>query len=75
MTLAAMTHKKRLAITDDDGEHLLVVYVEPDSNGFEGADLSGLSAPLIQNLRGTSFRGAVLYWANLQAADPLRLQL
>lgn len=64
-----MTHKRRLAITDDDGEHILAVYVGPDANGFEGADLSGLSAPLIKNLRGTSFRRASLYWANLQAAD------
>jgi uncharacterized protein YjbI with pentapeptide repeats len=64
-----MTHKKRLAIVDDDGEHISAVYVEPGANGFEGADLSGLSAPLIQNLRGTSFRHASLYWANLQAAD------
>ena len=64
-----MTQKRRLAITDDDGEHIMAVYVEPNANGFEGADLSGLSAPLIKNLRGTSFRGATLYWANLQDAD------
>lgn len=64
-----MTHKRRLAIVDDDGEHIMAVYVEPEANGFEGADLSGLSAPLIRNLRSRSFRRANLYWANLQAAD------
>ena len=51
-----MTNKRRLAITDDDGEHIMAVYVEPNAQGFEGADLSGLSAPFIQNLRGASFR-------------------
>ena len=64
-----MTHKRRLAIQDDDGGHIMAVYVEPSANGFEGADLSGLSAPLITNLRGTSFKGATLYWANLEKAD------
>lgn len=64
-----MTHKRRLAIQDDDGEHIMAVYVEPTSNGFEGADLSGVSAPLVTNLRGTSFKGATLYWANLANAD------
>jgi hypothetical protein len=64
-----MAHKRRLAIVDDDGEHIMAIYVEPDANGFEGADLSGLSAIGIKNLRGTSFRRAVLYWANLQLSD------
>ena len=64
-----MTHKRRLAITDDDGEHIMAVYVEPEANDFEGADLSGLSAPLVRTLRGRSFKRAILYWANLQAAD------
>ncbi|WP_247537266.1 pentapeptide repeat-containing protein [Ralstonia pseudosolanacearum] len=64
-----MTHKRRLAITDDDGEHIKAVYVEPDASGFEGADLCGVCAPLIQNLRGVSFRHATLYWANLCGAD------
>lgn len=64
-----MTHKRRLAIADDDGQHIKAVYVEPEANGFEGADLSGLCAPSIQNLRGVSFRHAILYWANLCGAD------
>ena len=64
-----MTHKRRLAILDDDGAHLMAVYVEPDANGFEGADLTGLSAPFITNLRGANFRKASMYWASLQAAD------
>ena len=64
-----MTNKRRLAIADDDGSHIMAVYVEPGGEGFEGADLSGLSAIGIQNLRGGCFRGAVLYWANLARAD------
>ena len=64
-----MTHKRRLAIQDDDGEHIMAVYVEPDAHGFEGADLSGLQAIFITNLRGTSFKGASFYWANLVKAD------
>lgn len=63
------THKKRLEICDDDGMHLMSVYVEPDADGFEGADLSGLGAPLIRGLRGVSFRKATLYWACLAEAD------
>jgi len=47
----------------------MAVYVEPSANGFEGADLSGLSVPLVTNLRGKSFKGATLYWANLASAD------
>ena len=63
------THKRRLVILDDDGTHLQAVYVEPDANGFEGADLSGLAALGVRNLRGTCFRGTILYWANLSDAD------
>ena len=63
------TNKKRLEICDDDGMHLMSVYVEPDANGFEGADLSGLGAPLIKGLRDVSFRKATLYWACLAEAD------
>ena len=63
------THKRRLAIVDDDGTHIKAVYVESESIAFEGADLSGLAAPGIRNLRGISFRGAVLYWACLAGAD------
>lgn len=62
-------HKRRLEILDDDGNHLMAVYVEPDANGFDGADLSGLFAPGVRNLRGASFRRAILYWANLSDAD------
>ena len=63
------TQKRRLAIVDDDGTHIKAVYVEQEAIGFEGADLSGLAAPGIRNLRGVSFRGAVLYWACLVDAD------
>jgi Pentapeptide repeats (8 copies) len=66
---AAVTHKRRLAIQDDKGEHIMAVYVEPDADGFEGADLSGLQALFVTNLRRTSFKGATLYWANLSGAD------
>nr|CUV12741.1 protein of unknown function [Ralstonia solanacearum] len=45
-SLLKMTHKRRLAITDDDGEHIKAVYVEPDASGFEGADLCGLCVRL-----------------------------
>ncbi len=45
------------------------VYVDQDANGFEGADLSGLGAPLIRGLKGISFRRATLYWACLAEAD------
>jgi hypothetical protein len=64
-----MTHKRRLAIQDDYGKHIMAVYVEPDANGFEGADLSGLQALFVTNLRGTRFKGASLYWANLDGSD------
>lgn len=64
-----MTHKQRLSIRDDDGEHLMAVYVEPDANSFEGADLTGLIAIGIKNLRGTNFALACFYWANLEQAD------
>lgn len=63
------TKKHRLAIEDDDGTHLRVAYVESVGNDFDGADFSGLGAPYIQNLRGRSFRNAILYWANLDHAD------
>jgi len=56
--LSKMAHKRRLAITDDDGQHIKAVYVEPDAHGFEGADRSGLCAPFIRNLSGVSFRHA-----------------
>jgi len=64
-----MTHKRRIAIQDDYGNHIMAVYVEPEAKGFEGADLSGLQASQVTNLRGTSFKGATLYWANLSRAD------
>ena len=64
-----MTHQRRLTIADDDGKHIMAAYVESDACGFEGADLSGLCAPLIRNLRGRSFGRAILYWANLHGAD------
>jgi uncharacterized protein YjbI with pentapeptide repeats len=67
--VASVTHKRRLTIKDDDGEHIQAVYVEPSANGFEGADLSGLQALFVTNLRGTSFKGASLYWANLYSSD------
>ena len=64
-----MTHKRRLTIQDDEGHHIMAVYVEPTANGFEGADLSGLQAAFVTNLRGTSFKGASLYWANFYRSD------
>jgi len=64
-----MTHKRRLTIEEDDGTHLKSTYVEPGGTDFEGADLSGLCAIGVTNLRGKSFRGAVLYWVNLTSSD------
>lgn len=46
---------------------IMGAYVAPDADGFEGVDLSGLSEPLIRNLRSTCFRRASLYWANLES--------
>lgn len=64
-----MTNKLRLTIEEDDGTHVMSVYVQPGGVDFEGADLSGLSAIGVTNLKGKCFRRAVLYWANLACSD------
>jgi len=64
-----MTGKRRLTIEEDDGTHLMAVYVEVGGLDFDNADLSGLCAIGVNNLKGKSFRGAILYWANLSSSD------
>jgi uncharacterized protein YjbI with pentapeptide repeats len=64
-----MTHKKRIAIVDDYGEHIAAIYVEPDAVGFEGADIGGLPAMYIKTLRGAVFRRANLYWSAFCGSD------
>lgn len=62
--------KRRVELLDDEGNHLTTVDAPADTEGYEGADLSGLTAPgLKTRLRFRSLRGAQLYWAMLQGAD------
>jgi uncharacterized protein YjbI with pentapeptide repeats len=64
-----MTHKRRIAIVDDYGEHIAAIYVEPDAVGFEGADIGGLCAMHTKTLRGAVFRRANLYWSSFCGSD------
>lgn len=62
--------KRRVELLDDDGNHLTTVDAPGNTQGFEGADFSGLTAPgLKTRLRFQNLRGAQLYWAMLQNAD------
>lgn len=61
--------KRRVAIVDDDGRHLMACYLSAESSDLEGAQLDGLLASGITTLRGRNFAGASLYVALLQDAD------
>ena len=51
-----MTTKRRIAITDEYGEHVAAVYVPEGNIDFESATLEGFAIPGLTTLRGRSFR-------------------
>jgi uncharacterized protein YjbI with pentapeptide repeats len=62
--------KRRVELLDDYGNHITTVDAPGHTEGFEGADFSGLCAPGLRGtLRFQNLRGANLYWAMLQGAD------
>jgi uncharacterized protein YjbI with pentapeptide repeats len=62
--------KRRVELLDDYGNHITTVDAPAHTEGFEGAEFSGLCAPgLKTSLRFQNLRGAQLYWAMLQEAD------
>ena len=62
--------KRRVELLDDYGNHITTVDAPAHTEGFEGADFSGLCAPgLNSTLRFQNLRGANMYWAMLQGAD------
>ena len=62
--------KRRVELLDDYGNHITTVDAPAHTEGFEGADFSGLCAPgLKSTLRVQNLRGANMYWAMLQGAD------
>jgi uncharacterized protein YjbI with pentapeptide repeats len=62
--------KRRVELPDDYGNHITTVDAPAHTEGFEGADFSGLCAPGLKcTLRFQNLRGANLYWAMLQRAD------
>jgi uncharacterized protein YjbI with pentapeptide repeats len=62
--------KRRVELLDDYGNHVTTVDAPAHTEGFEGADFSGLCAPGLRGtLRFQNLRGANLYWAMLQGAD------
>ena len=62
--------KRRVELLDDYGEHITTVVAPADTEGFEGADFSGLCAiGLKKSLRLQNLRGANLYWAVLERTD------
>jgi hypothetical protein len=59
--------KRRVELLDDYGNHITTVDAPAHTEGFEGADFSGLCAPGLRGtLRFQNLRGANLYWAMLQ---------
>jgi len=64
-----MTTKRRIAITDEYGEHVAAVYVPEGTIDFESATLEGFAIPGLTTLRGRSFRNAMMYWAMMAGAD------
>jgi uncharacterized protein YjbI with pentapeptide repeats len=64
-----MTTKRRIAITDEHGEHVASVYVPDGTIDFESATLEGFVIPGLTTLRGRSFRNAMMYWAMMAGAD------
>ena len=62
--------KRRVELLDDYGNHVTTVDAPAHTEGFEGADFSGLCAPGLKgSLRFKNLRGANLYWAMLQGTD------
>jgi uncharacterized protein YjbI with pentapeptide repeats len=62
--------KRRVELLDDYGSHITTVDAPANTEGFEGADFSGLCAPgLKMGLRFQNLRRSQLYWAMLQDAD------
>jgi uncharacterized protein YjbI with pentapeptide repeats len=64
-----VTTKRRIAITDEYGEHVAAVYVAQGTIDFESADLESFVIPALTTLRGRSFRNATMYWAMMAGAD------
>jgi uncharacterized protein YjbI with pentapeptide repeats len=64
-----MTIKRRIAITDERGEHVAAVHVPEGTIDFESANLEGFAIPGLTTLRGRSFRYALMYWAMMAGAD------
>jgi len=62
--------KRRVELLDDYGGHITTVDAPANTEGFEGADFSGLCAPgLKMGLRFQNLSRSQLYWAMLQDAD------
>jgi uncharacterized protein YjbI with pentapeptide repeats len=59
------TDKRRVAFTDEDGDHLGAYYLPADSIDCEDGDFSALCAMGTAVLRGRSFARSNLYWAIL----------
>jgi hypothetical protein len=53
-----MTSKRRVAVLDDYGKHVIAVYVQDGTIDFEGAVLECFCVPGVGTLRGKSFKGA-----------------
>lgn len=64
-----MSIKRRIAITDEHGQHVAAVYVAEGTIDFESATLEGFVIPGLTTLRGRSFRNATMYWAMMAGAD------
>jgi uncharacterized protein YjbI with pentapeptide repeats len=64
-----MTTKRRVAITDEYGQHVAAVYVPEGTSDFESATLESFVIPGLTTLRGRSFRNATMYWAMMAGAD------
>jgi uncharacterized protein YjbI with pentapeptide repeats len=63
------TNKRRVAFTDEDGDHLGAYYLPADSIDCEDGDFSALCAMGTAALRGRSFARSNLYWAILADSD------
>lgn len=63
------TDKRRVAFTDESGDHLGAYYLPPDSVDCEDGDFGGLIAIGTKVLHGRSFARSSLYWAILADSD------
>jgi hypothetical protein len=54
-----MTSKRRVAVLDDYGKHVIAVHVQDGTIDFEGAFLECFCVPGVGTLRGKSFKGAL----------------